>query len=227
MTTPLKLNSRFIVPIAMLFVTASLAADAIAYKLIGIGPILEPGATIIFPLTYLIGDIVTEVYGYEMAKRLIWYGLAAEFIFAFLIKGVLMLPGASFWHFQRSYDIVLGSLPRFVFAGLIGDLASSFLNAYVVSKTKIFMKGKYFWIRSIVATAISEFALVILTAFVAFTGKLPGWEMIKLFISAYGLEIVYAFVFVWPGWMLVKALKRWERIDAFDYDVSYNPFKFC
>lgn len=227
MTTPLKLNSRFILPLAMLFVTASLAADTIAYKLIGIGPILEPGATIIFPLTYLLGDIITEVYGYQTARRLIWYGLLMEFIFAFLIKGVLMLPGASFWHFQRSYDIVLSSLPRFVFAGLVGDIASSFLNAYVVSKTKIFMKGKYFWFRSILATAISELALVILTAFVAFTGKLPALSMLRLFVSAYGLEIIYAFIFVWPGLMLVRILKRSEKIDAFDYDINYNPFKFC
>lgn len=226
MTTPLKLNAKFIIPISMLFITASLAADTIAYKLIHLGPLLEPGATIIFPLTYLIGDVVTEVYGYDIARRLIWFGLFFEFIFAMLVKLVLFLPGASFWHFQQDYEIVLGSLPRFIFAGLVGDIASSFLNIYVISKYKIFMKGKYFWLRSIAATAVSEFALVVLTAYVAFTGKIPIPTMLKLFASAYGLEIIYAIIFVWPALWLVKLLKRLENIDAYDYRINYNPFKF-
>jgi uncharacterized integral membrane protein (TIGR00697 family) len=226
MSQPIKLNSKYIILLAMIFVAASLAADSVAYKIIGIGSILEPGATIVFPLTYLIGNIVTEVYGYDAARKFIWYGLVAEIVYALFVKGVLLLPSPTFWHFQNDYNVVFGSLLRFVMAGLIGDITSSFLNAYLISKWKIFTKGKYFWLRSICATAISEFSLVVLTAYVAFVGKVPFSIMLNMFLSAYGLELVYALLFVFPGYLIVLFLKYSEKIDVFDYDVNYNPFKF-
>jgi len=223
---PLEINSRYILIIAMLYMTVSLAAVAVAYKFVTIGPLIESGATVTFPLTFLLGDIVTEVYGYKVARKLIWFGLACEIVFAFLVTIVVNMHYPKFFHHESDYIYVLGSSIRFVFSGIIADVASSFLNVYIISKWKIFVKGKYFWLRSIAATTLSEFVMVILIILLGFLGTASIGNIMKIMVSAYILHVLYSCIFVWPAWALIIILKKTERIDAYDYTTNYNPFVF-
>jgi len=223
---PFELNSKYILIIAAIFIMATLAADVVAYKMVSIGPLIESGATFIFPITYLLGDVVTEVYGFRIARQLIWLNLACELIFAALILGVIHLKSPPFWHHQREFEQTLGNMMRFVASGIVANIISDFLNIYLISKWKIFMKGKYFWLRSIASTSISELILIIIVAFSAFTGPLNISQVFRLSFSAYALELFYAFIFVWPSWILILHLKKKERMDVYDHNVSYNPFKF-
>jgi queuosine precursor transporter len=224
-TSPLKLNAKFIVILAMLYVTASVAADAVAFRFDLIGGLIESGATIIFPITYILGDVITEVYGYPTARKLIWYGLFCELVFALLIKLVIALPYSHEIPYQTEYKDIFSPILRFVASGIVGDIASSFVNIYVISKFKIFLKGRGFVLRSIGATALGELVMNIIVCLLAFTSIASIMTVIKIIFSAYLLEMIYAVIFVFPAWALILILKRMENKDAYDYNVNYNIFK--
>ena len=223
---PFELNSKYMLPIIMLYLMATLAADVVAYKLISLGPLIESGATFIFPFTYLLGDVVTEVYGYRIARKFIWLNLICELIFAILVVTVIHLKSAPFWHYQTDFDHTLGNILRFVISGIIANIVSDFLSVYLISKWKIFMKGKHFWLRSIASTAVSELFLNVIAGFSAFTGTITLMQVMELAGSCYLLELFYALIFVWPGWFLIMYLKKKENIDVYDYNVDYNPFRY-
>lgn len=223
---PFELNTKYLLPLMMLYLMATLAADVVANKFVTLGPLLESGATLIFPLTYLIGDVVTEVYGYQVARKFIWLNLSCEFIFAILILMVINLDSPTSIPHQTEFKYSLGNMLRFVVSGMIANIVSDFLNIYLISRWKIFMKGQFFWFRSIASTAISELLLVVITGFSAFTGTIALMDVAKVAASAYVLEIAYAILFVLPGWWLIMFLKKAEGLDVYDYHVNYNPFYY-
>lgn len=223
---PLKLNSHFILPIAMLYLMAMLAADAVAFKFVGVAGIALSGATVVFPFTYLFSDVIAEVYGYDTARRIIWLSLFCELFFAIIIKGVIRLPYPAFANYQAAFNLVDGSLIRFVMGGIVGNVASSFLNIYLISKWKIMAKGRVFWLRSIVATAISELLITCIAVLIGFSSVMSIWNQLKVIVCGYSLEMFYAVIFVWPAWGISAFLKAKEGIDSYDYGVNYNPFRF-
>lgn len=223
---PLKLNSKFILLIAMIYTAVSVAADIVAYKYTRFFGLLESGATILFPLTYVIGDVVSEVYGWGISMRLVWFGLFSEAFFALCIMFVIHLPSYGIGHHQQEYNDILGNLWLFVFAGIVANIVAGLLNVYFISKYKIRLKGELFWVRSILSTCISEFVLIFITVAIAFIPDIHFKATIHVFWDAYKLEIIYALLFVGPAQYLVGVLKRAEGIDVYDYGISYNPFKF-
>jgi len=225
-TSPLKLNSKYLLVIIMAYFVAILSADVVAYKFVGFGNFVISGATIVFPLTYLFGDILTEVYGYSIARQIVWLSLIGELLFALIVKGVLLLPSAGFANYQQAFDLTEGSMYLFVMGGVVGNILSSFLNIYLISTWKILLKGRLFWIRSIISTAIAELLIIGVAVAIGFSNRLTFHQAFDVFAWAYVLEMIYACVFVWPAWWLSCVLKRAEGIDAYDYNVNYNPFKF-
>lgn len=221
-----QLNSKYLLPILMIYLMVTLAADVVAYKFIQIGPLVESGATLVFPITYLLGDVVTEIYGYAIARKFIWLNLICELIFSVIIFIIIHLDPPSFSHNQAAFNTVLGNTMRFVTAGIIANIISDFLNIYLISKWKVLLKGRHFWFRSLASTAISEFFLVIITGFTAFTGTIALTDVVHIAASAYILEIFYALLFVWPGWILIVYLKKSEKIDVFDHGINYNIFRY-
>lgn len=222
---PLRLNSKYLLLIVMAYFVAILSADVVAYKFVSIGIMTVSGATIVFPLTYLFGDVITEVYGYGIAKQIVWLSLIGELIFSLIIKGVISLPSATFANYQQAFELTDGSMYLFVAGGIVGNILSSFLNIYLISKWKILLKGKFFWVRSILSTAISELLIIGVAVVIGFTGRLSMHEQIAVFSWAYLIEIIYACIFVGPAWILSIFLKKSEGIDSYDYNVNYNPFK--
>jgi len=211
----------------MLFITVDLAAVTMSYKMVSFNNLFEinSGATFIFPITYALGDVVTEVYGYNMARKLIWLSLLLQFIFAILITIAIHLPSPDFWKGDAAYFAVFGSILRFVLAGTVANIISNFMNIYLVSKLKIPMEGKFFWFRSIISTLVSGFLLAAIIVTVGFSGKeinlIKTWIMFK---STYLCEIIYAFLLVIPAALAARFLKRSENIDIYDYDTNFNPF---
>jgi uncharacterized integral membrane protein (TIGR00697 family) len=222
-----RLNSRFLILFCMLYVAASTAADAVAYNFSTVMHLTLSGATIIFPFTYVLGDIISEVYGWKTAMKIVWLGLLAEIFFALLIMIDLHMPPAlEVTITLEQHKQVLGNVWLFVTAGVISNAVAGLLNVYFISRWKVLMRGKFFWLRSILSTCISEFILIIITvmiAFLPFYGFMFTWDV---FVDAYILEILYALIFVFPAQLFVNYLKKAEGIDNFDYGVSYNPFIF-
>lgn len=226
-TSRFNLNAKYILLLAMLYVAASTSADAVAYNFSSFFGFLESGATIIFPVTYILGDIISEVYGWKTAMKIVWLGLLSEAIFALLI--LLDLHLKPYTHNTiplKEFEAVLGKTWLFVTGGIISNAIAGLLNVFFISKWKVRMAGKFFWLRSLVSTCISEFILIVLTIIIAF---LPyyGFKFTgKVFIDAYILEMIYAILFVIPAQLIVWGLTRAESIDNYDYDISYNPFNF-
>lgn len=213
----------------MLFITIDLAAVSVAYKMVALSVFfaINSGATFIFPITYALGDVITEVYGYKMAKKLIWLSLFLQFVFALLVMAVINLPKPFYWDGNQAYFSVFGSILRFVFAGTAANLISNFMNVYIVSKLKIPFEGKLFWIRSIFSTIVSGFFLVSIVIGVGFIGEnlslTQSWTMFK---STYAIEIFYALILVIPAALVTRFLKRSENVDVYDKDTNFNPFDF-
>jgi queuosine precursor transporter len=210
----------------MLFITIDLSAVAVAYKMVSLNHLLEinSAATFIFPLTYCIGDIVTEVYGFNMAKALIWYSLLLQLIFGVLTTAAIHLPSPIFWQNSSAYFTVFGSILRFILAGTVANFVSSVLNIYVVSKLKIPFEGKLFWLRSILSTILGGFIMVAIIM-AGFIGKdIALSQLWTMFKSTFSLEVLYAFALAIPASIIANYLKDKEKIDVYDHNTNYNPF---
>lgn len=202
-----------------------LAADVVAFRFENFFGFVESGATIIFPLTYILGDVICEVYGWKTTMRIVWLALLCEGIFAGLITMIIYMPTYGIGDYQDQYVHVLGNMWLFVAGGIAANIVAGLMNVYFMSKWKILTQGKIFWLRSILATCISEFVLIIVTVLIAFLPFIKMQMTMKVFVHAYLLEIIYALLFVLPAKYLVDFLRNKEQIDAYDYGVSYNPFK--
>jgi uncharacterized integral membrane protein (TIGR00697 family) len=218
---------KYIIFISMLFITIDLASVSVAYKMVSLNYVFQilSGATFIFPLTYCLGDVVTEVYGYRMARNLIWLSLILQFIFALLVTIAIHLPNPEYWKDTPAYFIVFGSVMRFVIAGTLANVASNFINIYIVSKFKISMNGSLFWARSLISTVVGGFILVAIVVVAGFSGK--DFDIHKswiLFKSTLSLEILYAILLVIPASVTASFLKKYEKVDVYDRDVHFNPF---
>ena len=224
--TPIKLSSKFLLLIVMLYVTFSLAADVVAFRFTNLFGLVESGATILFPLTYVLGDVTAEIYGWNIGMKMVWGGLFCEGIFAILILVVINMP---FFHgigeYQAEYKDILGGLWLFVVAGIISNAIAGLLNVFFISKFKVLWSGRAFWVRSILSTCISEFILIFITVMIAFVPAIHFKATMHVFMDAYFLEIIYSIIFAIPAQYLVRLLTRVEHIDVYDYNVNYNPFK--
>ena len=152
----------------MAYVTVSLAADIVAFKFASFFGFVESGATLIFPFTYILGDVMCEVYGWKITMRIVWLALVCEGLFALLISLIIHMPAYGIGEFQDQYINVLGSMWLFIVGGIVSNAVAGLLNIYFMSKWKILAQGKKFWLRSILSTCISEFILIIITVLIAF-----------------------------------------------------------
>lgn len=211
--------------ISMLFITDLIVSALAVKRVILIGPLMEPGGILIFPLTYFLSDVITEVYGYKIARQILWFGFFCQFIFSLLIVGIMHLPAATFWHDQKSFETVFGHLFFYCLTTTLGTLCGGFLNIYIVSKFKILLQGKYFWIRSLLSSSVGEliFSLIALTPI--FLHSVGVKNALWIALSAYLFKLSYGIIAVIPSSILVKILKKIENVDVYDFDTNFNPLK--
>lgn len=217
-------NSKYFIYIAILFVAVLMISNTTASKLIEIGPFAVSGAIIIFPISYIFGDILTEVYGYKASRKIIWSGFGALILMSFCYWIIQLLPPASFWQNQGAYKTILGAVPRITLGSMIAYFAGEFSNSFVLSKMKVWMNGKYLWMRTIGSTIVGEGVDSFLIIIIAFAGTVPNSALPQLIISGYLLKVAYEVLATPFTYLIVKRLKRAEGIDVYDRGINYNPF---
>ena len=217
-------NFKYMRLMGMIYVTILLAATVLAYRIVLIGPIPEPGSTLIYTSSFYLANVFAEVYGPNASKKLIWESILCGYIFAFLLTGVNSLPAPTYWDNTGAFDQVLGHVLRFTNAGVVGYLLSAFLNVYLITKWKFKMGGRSFWLRSLLASAISEATATFIAGFITFCGMMPVKNIIIIMTSALTFKLLYGFVAIVPASFLAFFFKKIEA-DVY-VNPSINPFRF-
>ncbi|HEY4527184.1 MAG TPA: queuosine precursor transporter [Candidatus Paceibacterota bacterium] len=210
--------------IAVFFVAVLLISNIASTKIVQFGAFTFDGGTLLFPLTYIFADILTEVYGFARARRVIWLGFLCAAVMSILLYIVQILPPAADWPNQEAYNLILGQAPRIVLASLIAYLCGEFLNSFVLAKMKVWTEGKRLWTRTIGSTVVGEFVDSTLFILIAFAGVLPGSLLITLIISNYIFKTLIEVAFTPLTYKIVGYLKSQEGEDHFDRGTNFNPF---
>jgi len=207
-----------------IFVAIILISNIASTKILVLWKFTFDGGTILFPLSYIFGDVLTEVYGYKRSRRVIWTGFFSAGLMSLVLWIVQVLPPASDWPNQAAYEALIGFVPRIVLGSLVAYFAGEFSNSYILSRMKVKMKGRYLWMRTIGSTLVGEGIDTFIFCVVAFYGRIPDSLLFSIVVSNYifkcGIEIVFTPV----TYVFVSFLKRKEREDHYDYGINYNPF---
>ena len=217
-----RYSARFVVIVAI-FVTCLITANITAVKLVNLFGLILPAAILIFPLSYIIGDILTEVYGYRQARRVIWLGFLCNVITVGAIWVGQILSPASFWDGQAAYERILGYAPRLLAASFLAYLVGEFANAFVLAKMKIATKGRWLWLRTIGSTLIGQGLDSLVFISLAFVGIMPLRALLSAIVAQWLVKSVYEAVATPITYAVVNLLKRKEGLDVFDYETRFNP----
>lgn len=219
----MKRNFRYYDLILAFFAAVLLISNLGATKLIEFGPIITDGGALLFPLVYIFGDILTEVYGFKYARRAIWTGFGVMLLAAFSFTAVQYAPPASFWENQVAYESILGFFPRIVLASLCAYLVGEFLNSFVLAKLKVRFKGKKLWLRLIGSTFVGQFFDTVVFALVAFGGILGAGEMVNFILVGWLFKTAVEIVLLPVTYRVIAFLKRKENVDAYDKQTDFSP----
>ncbi|MDB6096699.1 MAG: hypothetical protein JWM09_977 [Francisellaceae bacterium] len=217
---------KYYTVLAIGFVSLLLTANIIGEKPIQIGSIILPAGLLIFPLTYLLGDAITEVYGFALSRKVIWGALIANLFMALACQLAISLPHASYWHKQEAYQTIFGMTARLMMVSVFTYFIGEFMNTLIISKLKIYMRGRNFWLRALCSSAVGELIETSLFIPLAFWGSMGRTEMIKLMGFFYNFKVLYALLAMPLLSILVKFLKKAEQLDSYDYQTNYSPLKF-
>ena len=217
----MKISYRLVIIIAV-FITCLITANIIAVKVISLGPFTLPAAIFVFPISYIFGDVLTEVYGFRLARRVIWLGFACNIVFVFFAWIGQLLPPASFWEGQAAYKSILGYTPRLLAASLGGYLVGEFVNSFVLVRMKIMTKGRWLWSRTIGSTIVGEGLDTAIFITLAFVGT-SSFAAVMI-LHHWLFKVVIEAVFTPATYAVVNWLKRKEDIDTYDNATRYNPF---
>ena len=218
-------QARFLPAITGLFVAVLIISNIASTKIAQIGLLVLDAGTILFPLSYIFGDILTEVYGYRKARQVIWTGFLSLIMMSLVFFVVGLLAPAEGWVNQTAYDAILGVVPRIAIASIIAYFAGEFSNSYSLAKMKIFTKGKMLWMRTIGSTILGQAVDTLLFTFIAFYGVLPFDVFIALIVSNYVFKVGVEIVFTPVTYKVVGFLKKEENMDTYDYKTDFSPFK--
>jgi uncharacterized integral membrane protein (TIGR00697 family) len=207
-----------------LFVTVLLISNIASTKILVLWKFTFDGGTILFPLSYIFGDVLTEVYGYRRSRKVIWLGFFSAALMSLVFYIVQKLPPAPDWPYQDAFSNLLGFVPRIVIASLIAYFVGEFSNSFTLSRLKIFTQGRFLWVRTIGSTLIGEGLDTILFCTIAFYGTMPSSVLIAVIISNYVFKCSVEILFTPVTYTIVSFLKKKENVDVYDVGVNYNPF---
>ena len=218
------------------FVTTLIVSNIIAVKLVTLFGLTLPAAIVLFPVAYICGDVLTEVYGYAAARRAIWIGFGCNLVAVAAIVVGGWLPASSLWtagfystagQAQQAYQAILGFAPRLLAASFIAYLVGEFLNAYVLARMKLASGGRRLWMRTIGSTLVGQAADSILFLTLAFAGILPPAALLVAILSQWLVKSAYEAVATPLTYLVVNRLKRSEGLDAFDRTTDFNPLRLA
>jgi uncharacterized integral membrane protein (TIGR00697 family) len=218
-------SSLFLVLFA-LFLTCLLLSNIIAGKLIQVFGLVLPSAVILFPITYILGDVFTEVYGFRKTRAVIWMGFAANAVMSIVFLCAVALPVPAFFKDQHAYATVLGMTPRIVVASLVAYWAGEFANSITLSILKKATRGRFLWTRTIGSTVVGQGLDTAIFIAVGFFGLVPTPLLFQMMLAQYLFKVAYETLLTPLTYVIVFRIKRAEGIDTYDGDVAYNPFAF-
>jgi uncharacterized integral membrane protein (TIGR00697 family) len=213
------------------FVTILLLSNVIGAGKIAAIPLAGGGewafgaGILFFPLSYVIGDVLTEVYGFARARRCIWAGFTALIFMAMMATVVVALPPASSWHGQEAYRQIFGQVPQIVFASILAFWAGEFVNSYVLARMKIWTKGRYLWTRTIGSTVAGQGVDSLIFYPIAFFGLMSAETILWLVLTQWGLKVAWEAILTPATYAVVGWLKRREGLDVYDERTDFTPFR--
>ncbi|MEN3001073.1 MAG: queuosine precursor transporter [Armatimonadota bacterium] len=222
-TAPLGYSVWF-VGIVALFLTSLLTANLIASKVVSIAGLVVPAGIIIFPISYIVGDVLTEVYGYRRARRVIWFGFGCNLLMVLAIQVAIALPPAPDWKLQEAYAQILGATPRLLIASFAAYLFGEFSNAFVLAKMKILTQGRWLWTRTIGSTLVGQAFDSAIFCTLAFVGVVPPVVLLNMILTQWLAKSAYEALATPLTYLVVGFLKAREGIDVYDYETRFNPF---
>jgi hypothetical protein len=218
--------SPYFVIITAIFVTCLITANITAVKLIDLFGLVLPAGIIIFPLSYITGDVLTEVYGYSRARRVIWLGFFCNFIAVVAIWIGQILPAASFWDGQEAYTRILGFAPRILASSFLAYLVGEFANSFVLAKLKISTRGRWLWLRTISSTLVGQGLDSLIFITLAFVGTISPSALLLAIVTQWLAKSIYEAAATPLTYAVVNFLKRKEKMDYYDHDTRFNPLLF-
>jgi queuosine precursor transporter len=228
---------RYLDALTTAFVVILLVSNLVAQKicLIGpfsagpwsIGPFAVSGAVLLFPITYIFGDVFTEVYGYAASRRAIWLGFFGTTLLYLMGSIVIAMPSAPGWENQQAFATVFGFIPRILAASLIAFWAGEFANSYTMARLKLITNGRMLWTRTIGSTVVGQAVDTILVITLTFGGIYPVRTLLNIIVTGYALKVGYETLATPLTYLVINWLKRAEHADAFDRHESFNPFSFA
>lgn len=236
--TPMPTAQRFkyLDALTTAFVVILLVSNLIAQKVCLIGPIgvwrlsLGPfavsGAVLLFPITYIFGDVFTEVYGFAASRRAIWLGFFGTALLYCIAAIVIAMPSAPGWKNQEAFATVFGFIPRILAASLVAFWAGEFANSYTMARMKLFTNGRRLWTRTIGSTVVGQAVDTTLVIVLTFGGIYPVRTLLNIIVTGYFLKVGYEVLATPLTYFVINWLKRSERSDVFDRNHDFNPFSF-
>lgn len=210
--------------ISVFFVSVLLISNIASAKIVNLSWFTFDGGTLLFPLSYIFGDILTEVYGYKKSRQVIWLGFFSALIMSLILIIVGKLPSAPGWNNQDAYDKILGLTPRIVLASLVAYFCGEFSNSFLLAKMKILTRGRWLWTRTIGSTVVGEFVDSLIFILIAFAGILSNSLLLVLIISNYVFKTLVEVLFTPVTYKVINFLKEKEKEDFYDYETNFNPF---
>jgi uncharacterized integral membrane protein (TIGR00697 family) len=217
---------RWLDLVTALFVTVLIVSNIASTKILVLGPFTFDGGTIIFPLSYIFGDVLTEVYGYRRSRRVIWIGFGCLCLTALTLGVVDALPPAAEWGLQDAFHAILGPVLRIVVASLAAYAAGEFVNAYILAKLKVRTAGRWLWLRTISSTLVGQAVDTSVFLVIAFAGVFTPDLLGLIFISNYVFKVGIEVLFTPLTYQVVNFLKQTEREDYFDRHTNFSPLAF-
>jgi uncharacterized integral membrane protein (TIGR00697 family) len=222
-TAPKGSVSQLYLLVTVLFVACLIASNIIAVKLIEPWGLVMDAGTIVFPVSYILGDVLTEVYGFRAARRVIWLGFLANLFVVSAITVAQFLPGASFWEGQAAYEQILGFTPRILIASFCAYLVGEFANSVVLAKMKVVTGGRHLWTRTIGSTLVGQGLDSLVFVVIAFSGVVPLAALFAMIVTQWLVKTAYEALATPVTYAVVGFLKRRDGIDVYDRDTRFNP----
>lgn len=217
-----KYSSWFVLIVA-LFISSLITANITAVKLMEVFGLILPAGILIFPISYITGDVLTEVYGYGQARRVIWLGFMCNMVVVLTIWLGQILPPASFWDGQKAYERILGVAPRLLLASFLAYLVGEFANSFVMARMKVATEGRWLWLRTIGSTVVGQGLDSMVFIAVAFWGVIPWPSMLTAIMTQWLVKCIYEAAATPITYKVVKFLKQKEGLDVYDHDTRFNP----
>ncbi|NYF80563.1 queuosine precursor transporter [Granulicella arctica] len=217
---------RYLDALTTAFVVILLVSNLVAQKVCMIGPFAVSGAVLLFPITYIFGDVFTEVYGFAASRRAIWLGFFGTGLLYLMGAIVISLPPAPGWKNQAAFATVFGFIPRILAASLIAFWAGEFANSYTMARLKLLTDGRKLWTRTIGSTVVGQAVDTVLVIALTFGGIYPVRTLLNIMATGYMLKVGYEVLATPLTYLVVNGLKAAEKVDTFDWQRNFNPFSF-